>query len=116
MPKLNPDYNEHGYPPEFVAYKKRLHKRVPTTVQHDLIRMSRLSQSIKGQSQSVEQHMNLMKPTRQIHPEPTLAPDRADNWKRPDKVDVNLTRAYRDAQLRKRLQQLANEGAFDDEI
>lgn len=74
----------------------------PTLMKKQLFLRARHNQTIRGQSETVEQHMNLTKPVRHRYPEPVKAHDYADDWKRENhahapKADREYLKALREA-------------------
>jgi hypothetical protein len=116
------DVNLRTASPEFHAGRIQYLIGAPHSAPSDVVKMARISQGIKSQSAGVEDHMNLQPPVKPSkYGEPVHAPDpymdRAlnRNFIAERKVDVNLKlqRLREETALRKRIQQLVNEGIVE---
>lgn len=107
--------------PEYREGIRRVMVGLPNAAPSDVVKYARIAQGIKSQSAGVEDHMNLQAPTKSKYPPvvPTPDPylDRAlnRNFIAERKVDVNLKlqRLREETALRKRIQQLVNEGIVE---
>lgn len=54
----------------------------PTILKKQAFLRARHTQTIKGQAETVEQHMSMTKPVNHRYPEPVKAHDYAEDWKR----------------------------------
>jgi hypothetical protein len=111
--KPNPVHNERGFPPNYVHARKVKLNLSESQYQRELLKQALAVQTVQGQSQHVERHMNMTKPVLNSYGETIKPRDRALDWER--KPDLEPSKIRTLAAIRARNRDLEASGVFDYE-